>query len=327
MRYAPSGASNFRHRALITPSHHRLEKWAVSLELIPSRVNIHHSPDFIPPVFGASKRVITVHDLNFLHYPQFLTAESRRYYAGQIDWAVQVADHIIADSHHTRKDLINRLNTPPEKVTTIYLAANPIYEKDWPADQSRKTLERLRLPKEFVLFVGTLSPRKNIATLVKANAHLVKHANFDLPLVLAGARGWKFDGIFNEIYDLGLQDKVMHYDSLTDTELAHLYSFASLLALPSFYEGFGLPPLEAMHRGCPVITSDRSSLPEVVGDAGVLLDPDDVEAWAEAMLKVVDDQELRAQMIERGYRQARSFSWERTAAETLRIYRELNLNE
>lgn len=313
-------APNFRRRNLWTPCHHQWEKWALGAELRPHRLALLHSPDFIPPAWGAKKYVITVHDLNFLYYPDYLTAESRRYYLEQIGWAVQKADHISADSHHTRQDLLERLNVPPEKVTTVHLAANPVYEQPVSAAQLEAILAEYNLPRGFLLFVGTLEPRKNIPTLLKAYARLRPHLA-DIPLVLVGGKGWLYEEIFATIEELGLRPHVRHLQGVSDEKLAGLYAAASLLALPSHYEGFGLPPLEAMHQGCPVITSDRGSLPEIVGVAGLLLDADEVDAWAEAMNRVVHDSALRQQMTQAGYVQAQKFKWENAAARTLAIYR------
>ena len=318
--YRPA-APNFRRRVLWTPCHHRWERWALAAELLRHRLDVFHSPDFIPPQRGAKRRIITVHDLNFIYFPQFLTDESRRYYSGQIEWAVQAADHIAADSHATRSDLIERLQAPPEKVTTIHLAANPVYGAYYPAATVDETLARYNLPRGFILFVGTLEPRKNVPTLIRAYHSLRQEALVDAPLVLAGGKGWMYDEIFATIEALALRDHVRHLSGVGDEQLAHLYTAAGVLATPSYYEGFGLPALEAMHCGCPVIASNRGSLPEIVGPAGVLLDdPDDVPAWAHAIGRVLADSNLRVQMIARGYAQARQFSWERTAAATLDLY-------
>jgi glycosyltransferase involved in cell wall biosynthesis len=318
-------ATNFRRRNLWTPCHHRLERWTLALELVTQRLrggalDVLHSPDFIPPVFGARRHIITIHDLNFIYFPDFLTPESRRYYAAQIEWAVRAADHISADSHTTRRDLIQRMGVAPQKVTTIHLAANPLYEKSYPDTAVRKTLRRTNLPPDFILFVGTLEPRKNLPTLIRAYHQLRRQTAVDVPLVLVGGKGWMYDQVFVTIKELGLDGQVRHLSGLHDRQLAHLYAAASVLVTPSYYEGFGLPALEAMHGGCPVIVSNRGSLPEVVGQAGILLEPDDVDAWSQAMERVLTDSELRADLVAKGRRQAQKFSWRKTAAATLALY-------
>lgn len=322
--YAPESAPNFYRGTLWTPCHHRLERWSLAAEILPRRVDLLHSPDFIPPAFGAKWRIITVHDLNFLYYPEFLSPESRRYYNDQIDWAVNSADMISADSCHTRNDLINRLNVNPDKVVTIHLAANSVYSQDHEVAAIKQTLERFGLPKGYLLYVGSLTARKNIQTLLLAYSMVRSESAIDIPLVLAGRKGWQHELIFKQIKELGLTDMVKHIPDTSEIELAHIYSEAGLLALPSFYEGFGLPPLEAMHCGCPVIVSDRASLPEVVGSAGILIDPSDTEAWAEAIITVLTDSRKRAEMIGSGYREAERFSWDKTAADTLQLYRHVS---
>ncbi len=318
--YVPDSAGNFLRKDLWTPSHHLIEKWSFAAEIIRNRLDVLHSPDFIPPVFGAKRRIITVHDLNFLYYPEHLEPDSRRYYAGQIKWAANSANHIIADSEYTRQDLLNDLNVPREKVTTIYLAANPIYSQDHDIEMVEAALAKYSLPAGFILFVGTLSPRKNVRTLVEAYNALFQEQGVDLPLVIVGKKGWQSRELFERIHELGIDKHIIHLEGIQDDDLAKLYSAASVLALPSYYEGFGLPPLEAMHCGCPVIVSNRSSLPEIVGDAGLYCEPDDINSWAEALLTVISNSEQRLQMIEAGHKQADKFTWSSTAQKTLELY-------
>lgn len=317
--YGPE-APNFSSRSLWTPCHHKFERWALGLEVLSYRLDLLHSPDFIPPSLGARRRIITVHDLNFVHFPDFITEESRNFYSRQIAWAVRTADHIAADSHHTRKDLVELLDVPADKITTIHLAANPIFQRRPKMDSVDDTLAELNLSRGYVLFVGTLSPRKNVEALVQAFGRLVQEEGLDLPLILAGGRGWLDDSIFQTVRHLGLDSQVRHLTRISDEQLVHLYHGAGLLVLPSLYEGFGLPPLEAMHCGCPVVVSDRASLPEVVGDAGLLIDPQDIDNIAGAILSVLTDSALRESMTRKGYKQAQKFSWDKTAKETLQVY-------
>ena len=320
--YLPS-APNFRRANLWTPCHHRVERWALSAELLPHRLDVLHSPDFIPPQRGGKRQIITVHDLNFIYYPQFLTPESLRYYADQIEWAVHVADRISADSHATRSDLIEKLNVPPEKVTTIHLAVNPLYQRDYAAADIHKTLKQHNLPQGFILFVGTLEPRKNVPTLIKAYRQLRQETPVDAPLVLVGGKGWIYDEIFATIDALGLQEHVRHLSGVFDQQLAHLYHAAGVLVTPSHYEGFGLPALEAMNCGCPVVVSNRGSLPEIVGPNGVMIDdPDDAAAWADILRRVLTDAALREVMARNGRSHAATFSWEKAARQTLDLYAE-----
>lgn len=319
--FLPPDRGRFSSASLWTPSHHRIERWALAIELIAHRLDVLHSPDFIPPAAGAKRRIITVHDLTFLHYPEFLTPDSRRYYADQIRWAVTEADHISVDSEATRQDLVELLNVAAEKITTIYLAANPAHTAMYDAVEIQKTLDEYRLPGGFILSVGTLEPRKNIPTLLHAY-HRWRHERKDeLPLVLVGGRGWLYDEIFATIQRLGLSDSVFFLEGVSDIKLAHLYRAAGVLAMPSYYEGFGLPALEAMHAGCPVIASDRGSLIEVVGQAALRIEPDDIDGWVDAIDRVLTDTSLSQQLAIEGYRQAANFTWAKTAQATLALYR------
>ncbi|MCB8945722.1 MAG: glycosyltransferase family 4 protein [Ardenticatenaceae bacterium] len=317
--HTPS-APNFQRYNLYTPCHHRLERWTLAAELLPQGLDVLHSPDFIPPAWGAKRRIVTVHDLNFHYYPQFLTADSMRYYAGQIGWAVRVADHISADSEATRQDLIEILGVAPEKVTTIHLAANPLYERVYGETAVAATLQKHNLPRGFVLFVGTLEPRKNLPMLLRAYKMMREETAVDVPLILVGSKGWIYEEIFAVIEALGLREQVRHLQGIFDEELAHLYTAAGVLVTPSFYEGFGLPALEAMHCGCPVIVSNRGSLPEVAGRAGLLLDAEDEVAWAENMARVLLSSAVREEMVANGRVQAQKFSWRETAVATLKLY-------
>ncbi|HTP11626.1 MAG TPA: glycosyltransferase family 1 protein [Anaerolineae bacterium] len=309
-----------RWHAAWTPSHHRLEQVTFPLELLLLKLDLLHSPDFIPPFTGRFQRVITVHDLNFLYYPQFLTAQSRRYYNDQIAHAVQIADHILADSHATRLDLIKLLNVPEEKITVVWLAPNvdvyrPLNDTDLAAAR-----RRLQLPERFILFAGTLEPRKNVAGLLRAY-RLLRERDLHAPdLLLAGSRGWLFDETRALIDELRLSEHVRWIDSPPDNDLAALYNAATVFVLPSHYEGFGLTVLEAMACGAPCVISDRGSLPEIAGGAAKEIDPDDVVELAEAITGVLNDVELQQQLRRKGYARAGEFSWARCARETLAVY-------
>ena len=312
--------SRFRETPLWTPPHHRLEQLALPIELARLRLDLLHSPDFIPPWRGRFCRLITVHDLTFLYYPQFLTAESRRYYNDQIERAVRAADHISADSTTTKDDLARLLGVQPDKVTVVLLAPDPMYRR---LDESAcaSILARHQLERGFILFTGTLEPRKNVAGLLTAYRALCDRQPSTPPLVLAGRRGWLYDEIFAHITALKLASRVRFVENLPDKELVALYNAAALLVLPSFYEGFGLPVLEAQACGAPVVCSERGSLPEIAGDAALLVNPDDLDGLASAMERTLKDESLRAQLRARGLANVKRFSWEKTARETLDIYK------
>lgn len=313
---------NFRPARCWTPSHHRLERWTLAMELTRLGLDLLHSPDFIPPAFGYRRTVITVHDLNFLRYPQFLTRESHRYYNQQIAWAVRRVDHILADSHATKADLLSLLQVPPDKVTVVHLAANPAF-RPTPGGVARQIAARYELEPGFLLYVGTLEPRKNLPGLLQAYRSLLDAETSDVPLVVVGGKGWLYDEIFERVEALCLEKHVRFLHDVPDSDLPGLYNAASLLAAPSFYEGFGLPALEAMACGTPVVVANRASLPEVVGGAGLLVDPEDPDDIAHALTTVLTDNRLRARMRRLGLAQAAHFTWDRAAQETLAVYREV----
>lgn len=312
-------ATNQRRVTCWTPSHHRYERLALAVEVFPLRLDLLHSPDFIPPFDGRYRSVITIHDLTFLHYPDFLTPESRRYYNDQIKAAVARADHIMTDSDATRIDVLNLLGVPPEKVTTVLLGISGHF-RPAPASEIDEVMLRYDLPGEYILFVGTFEPRKNLDGLLRAYFQLKNEVPSAPALVIAGQRGWLCQGIFDLIRELGLESAVLWLEKVDFEELPALYSAARVLCLPSFYEGFGFPPLEAMACGTPAIVSDRASLPEIVGGAGLLVDPDDPASIARALRRVITGSELAADLQKRGLEHVKRFNWRETARRVLAVY-------
>jgi glycosyltransferase involved in cell wall biosynthesis len=321
--YQPFSHPRFHTKAIWTPSHHRLEGWTLGVELRRLGLDLLHSPDFIPPHTSRFRRVITVHDLAFLRYPHFLTKDAARYY-GQIDQAVKRADHIIAVSESTKRDTMRLLGVPDRKITVIYEAANPVFRRLDRAEARQKLAGSYALPERFVLFVSTIEPRKNITALLQALRKLKDDYRMPHKLVLAGRKGWLFDDVFTTIAQLKLEQDCVFLGRVSAENLLNLYNAADLLVHPAFYEGFGLPPLEAMACGTPVVTSNVSALPEVVGDAGALIDPNDIDGLTVAIWRALTDEKMRATMIERGLARASQFSWQRAARETLQVYHQLS---
>lgn len=309
-----------RRIACWSPPHHPLERTALGVELLPHRLDLLHSPDFIPPQFGYRRSVITVHDLAFLRYPQFLTAESRRYYNDQIEFAVRRATRILSDSHSTRIDLQELLGVPAEKIDVVHLGVNEDF-RSLPIESVKPVLQRLRLTAGYVLFVGTFEPRKNLPGLLQAIARLRARAPDTPPLVLVGHRGWLSDSLTAQVDDLRLTDHVHVIEGLPAQDLPAIYNGASLLALPSHYEGFGFPVLEAMACGVPAVIADRASLPELAGEAALRVDPDDPESIADAMGRLLADSALRDRLRSLGFERVRHFGWDATLRKTLETYR------
>ena len=304
---------------LWTPPHHRLERFALSLELAPHRLDVMHSPDFIPPLRGARRHVITVHDLTFLHYPQYLTADSRRYYSDQIEYAVRRADHILTDSESSKRDMVDMLSVAPEEITVHMLGVDESF-KPLPADVLERYRRELELPPQYILFVGTFEPRKNIIGLLQAFRELLQALPDAPPLVLAGKRGWLFDETAQQVEQMKLGNQVLWRENVTQDALPALYNMASILVAPSFYEGFGLTALEAMACGTVPIVSNRSSLPEVVGDVGLQVDPDNVTTITAAMVHALTDTAWLADNRRAGLERAATFTWDNTAQTALSVY-------
>lgn len=312
--------SRFRHAKLWTPAHHRIERLALSVELARFNLRLLHSPDFIPPLRGARRHIITVHDLTFIHYPQYLTADSRRYYNHQINAAVRHADHILADSQATKDDLIALLNVPAEKITVHMLGVDESF-KPLPLDQAAAQTAALELPQQYLLFVGTFEPRKNILGLLQAYHQLRAQLPEAPPLVLAGRRGWLFDETMNHIATLGLNQHVVWRENISDAQLPAVYNNALALITPSFYEGFGLPALEAMACGTVPIVSSRASLPEIVGDVGLQIDPNDLSTLTAALYHVLTNPAWRAAQQQAAVARAAAFTWQNTAKIVHSVYR------
>ncbi|HIP96991.1 MAG TPA: glycosyltransferase family 1 protein [Anaerolineae bacterium] len=329
--FHPSTLPNFRLKTIplsdreLNVVWHRL-RLPLPVELITGPVDVFHSPDFtLPPVWRA-RAVLTVHDLSFLRVPECFTGALRRYLERVVPRSVRRADHVIADSHSTKRDLVELLGTPAGKVTVIHSGVEPRFRPITGRAALEAVRRRYDLPKRFVISVGTLQPRKNFATLITAFARLKsgteswKPGARSLKLVIAGGRGWLYEEIFASVQALGLQGDVLFPGFVADEDLPALYNLAEAFVLPSLYEGFGLPPLEAMACGTPVITSNVSSLPEVVGDAGLMVGPTDVEGLAAAIKRVLEDSDLRHEMAQRGLARAKEFTWERAARQLLGVY-------
>jgi glycosyltransferase involved in cell wall biosynthesis/SAM-dependent methyltransferase len=317
---------NFSLRMLSLEEEHWERIWSRA-DLPPKEtleaVDIIHSPFFNAPQEHHGSLVVTIHDISFLLQPQFHTEANRLHCLHGTLNAALYADRIIAVSNQTKKDLIDYFAIPTERIRVIHEAPRNIYYPERNLGCIQDTLERLEIYHNFILFVGSLEPRKNLKTLLRAYATYVKnHAGREL-LVIAGAKGWRNDDISWLIAELDIKAQVKFLGYVKEADLRVLYSAAKLFVYPSIYEGFGLPPLEAMACGAPVITSNTSALPEVVGDAAFLIDPYDGEELCQAMRTVLCDGALRSKMRQQSLERAQLFSWERTAEETLAVYQEV----
>jgi len=279
--------------------------------------DVLHSIGFVPPLWYNRPCVVTVFDLAFLRLPHTTTRMARLWWRTIGVRGIRRASHVIAISENTRRDLIELLQVPAHQVSVVYPATAPAFS---PAHNEALIAARYNLPARYILFVGTLEPRKNIVTLLRAFALARRDARLDHQLILVGRRGWRYKNIFRTVTDLNLEAQVKFLEQVPDEHLATLYARADLFAYLSLYEGFGFPVLEAMACGVPVLASNTSALPEVVGDAGALVDPRAVNTIAQTIVDLLADPAQRATMRERGLQRARLFSLEKLARQTGAIY-------
>ena len=287
------------------------------------RADVFHSPDFVLPPLARTPGIVTVHDLSFMVYPQYAVPGLEFYLRGAVPRSVRRARLVLADSQNTRRDLIRFWGTPPEKVRVLYPGISARFRPVEDAATLARARMRYVLPERFILSVSRLEPRKNFPTLIRAFEVLKRKYGVPHHLVIAGGKGWLYEPIYEAADRSPYRDFIYFPGFVEDEDLPALYTLADVFAYPSFYEGFGFPPLEAMACGTPVVSADNSSLPEVVGDAGILLPAEDVEAWADALARVLEDVSLRATLRERGFRQAARFSWEASARALVEIYGEV----
>lgn len=295
----------------------------VPVQLFTGKIDLYHSPDFVlPPVGGSIPTLLTVHDLSFAHFPETFPAQLVSYLNRVVPWSVNRAGHILADSLSTMSDLQALWGVPAERITVLYSGVNerfrPIADEGVLAD----VRARYQLDTPYVLAVGTVQPRKNYELLVRSFRPIA--ASNPHSLVIVGGKGWLDEGLPMEIERCGLQDRVKLTGFIDDADLPAIYSAADLLAFPSLYEGFGLPLLEAMACGTPVVSSNTSSLPEVAANgAAVLLPPDDEEAWSQAILDILADEKVRTRLIAAGHRQSERFNWRESARQLISLYKNL----
>ena len=288
--------------------------------------SILHGINLVVPLRKKSldcKTVVTIYDLTYVRFPETLSPQFRLYYEKMIPRVVQRADHILAISEFTRQELMTVLQVPEHKITVTYLASKFSDRGDLTGVQDgafQSNLRRLGLKRPFILSIGTIEPRKNLVRLIHAFKLMVDQKDYEVDLVIVGAKGWMTDAVFQKIIDNSLHSRVKFLGHVSDNDLFDLYKTATLLAYPSLYEGFGLPVLEAMTLGTPVITSNVSSLPEIAGDAALTVNPFDVDEIAHTLQRVLNDSNLQKSMSVKGLKRAKHFSWEKTAFDTLKAY-------
>jgi len=320
-------------------------KWP-KIDKFLGNLDIFFSPHFLPVSLSRNcKRVITFHDLSFEHHPQFLSRSRKLWHfltfpkqqAGK-------ADKIMADSQSTKEDLIKNYNVDPKRIKVVHLGVNrsfkPIRKNDSQIEEVRK---KYKLPEKFILYFGTIEPRKNLFLIIRAfealkgkfsksnletawkgfeGGVIVKKKSIltDLKLVIAGSKGWLYKDIFKMVKNSKYRKDIIFTGFVDDKDKPCLYNLADVFLYPSFFEGFGFPPLEAMACGVPTIVSNVSSLPEVVGNGAVMINPYNVDELTFAIKEILEDKNLREDLIKKGLKQARKFDWDKTAEQILDIF-------
>ena len=292
------------------------------VEWIVGQVDLFHGPDFtLAPVQASTKTIVTVHDLSYLRLPFCFKPALLEYLVTNVPRAVGRADWVLADSKSTRQDIIELLKVPGDRVSVLYPGVEPRFRPIADVEARARVRAKYGLPERFILSVGTIQPRKNYERLVQAFSRLQIP---DLWLVIVGGKGWLYTKLFQQVKELNVQDRVVFAGYVDDIDLPLVYNLAEVFVFPSLYEGFGIPPLEAMSCGIPVIAADNSSLPEAVGDAGLLVDAQDVQALADALAQVIDNPALGQALIDRGLEWAKRFTWQRAAQTLLSVYERVN---
>ncbi len=288
----------------------------LSWEMIRRPPGVLFVPSHVIPAWHPHS-VVTIHDLGYIHEPDAHPAKQRQMLEWTTRWSYRAASKIIAISRSTKKDLIDHYQVPESKIQVIHHGISPTFARATSAEVA-DLKNALNLPDHYVLFVGTIQPRKNIARIAAAMVQL-EAAGLPHKLVITGKTGWLAGEVERELASTGRPDLILRIGYVADGDLPALYSGADVFCFPSLYEGFGLPVLEAMACETPVVTSNRSSLPEISGDAALLVDPTSVDEISASLIRVLTDQDERARLTAAGLKRSRNFTWSRTANETLEL--------
>jgi glycosyltransferase involved in cell wall biosynthesis len=300
------------------------EQIAVPLDLRREAADLFHAPHYVLPPLTPCRSVVTIHDCIHLRFPQYLPNRLGYAYARSSLWvAAHRSARVLTVSEASKRDILRYFGIPESKVTVIYNAIDERFNEEPPADEVMRVRERYQLNDPFVLYAGNIKPHKNLERLIEA-FHIIRRGELEsVKLLIIGDEISKYAALRRTVHRYKLHKHVRFFGFVPDATLAILYRLARVFVFPSLYEGFGLPPLEAMASGTPVITSNVSSLPEVVGDAAMLIDPYEPDAIAGAMRRVLADDRLRDDMRERGLARVREFSWDRSVRRVREIYDEV----
>ncbi len=318
---------NFRPIVEPASPYSLLEQVSLPARIVRERVDLYHSPHYVLPPLVPVPSVVTIHDCIHLMFPQYLPNRLAPFYARTFMWwAAHRSSRVLTVSEASKRDILRYFDVPEDKVTVIHNAIDDRFKQLPPDEDVHRVRERFQLHDPFVLYAGNVKPHKNLERLIEA-FHLLHTDGFpDLKLLIIGNDISKYATIRRAVHSWNLHKYVRFLGFVPDQTLAILYRLASVFVFPSLYEGFGLPPLEAMASGTPVVTSNLSSLPEVVGSCAVLVDPYDAKSIADGIRRVLTDPTLARDLHERGPQRAGQFSWEEAARRTLAIYGEVARN-
>ncbi len=298
---------------------HRLHV-PIPVELITGRADVLHAPDFSMPPALRTPRVVTIHDLAFLTHPEYALPSLVEYLNKVVPRAVRAAKQLLAVSQNTADDLVHHLGVERERISVIHLGVDPRFRRV-EEEQTLQALDaRLGLEHPLALAVGTIEPRKNYERLIAAFAQARQQLGGPRMLAICGRKGWLYEGTFAAVEQWGVQDSVRFLEDVGDADLPTLYSTADVVAMPSIYEGFGIPVTEAMACGTPVVCSTGGSLPEVAGDAALTVAPEDVDGLANALTRATSDENLCQQLIANGYERVKRFNWDDAARAHVKVY-------
>ena len=294
----------------------------LSVNRFVGNVDLYHATDFVlPPTTSDTKTLLTVHDLSFIHTPETASPQLKAYLERVVPLSVRKATHILADSQATKNDLIDFYQTPSAKITVLHGGVSAHFKRINNPQQLNNVREKYQLGKQpYIFSVGTVQPRKNYSRVIKAITNLHQQG-YDIKFVIAGGKGWLQDTIYQTIQETQMREHIKFTGFADDEDLPALYSEALCTAFPSLYEGFGFPVLESMACGTPVITSNISSLPEVAGDAALLVNPLNIEEITNSLKQMIDDSSLRAQLMEKGYQRVKKFTWQQSAQQLKLVYK------
>ncbi len=316
--------ANFRAVPESSPGYSIREQITIPLDLRRERVDLFHSPHYVLPPLTPCRSVVTIHDCIHLRFPQYLPNRLGYVYARSALWmATHLSSRIVTVSEASKRDILEYFRVPPQKIDVIYNGIDERFSEPPPEDDVARVRERYQLDDPFVLYAGNIKPHKNLERLIEA-FHTLRRSGFDqVKLLIIGDEISKYATLRHAVHRHKLHKHVRFFGFVPDSTLAILYRLAGVFVFPSLYEGFGLPPLEAMASGTPVITSNVSSLPEVVDDAALLIDPHEPDSIADAIRRVLTDERLREDLRQRGLERSRHFSWERSIRRVREIYDEV----